>query len=210
MKSKFYIKDNRTLKEKISATAQSALFWRSRNKGMITTMNIKLNDLRAVFFPKGFHEKYQYLGAIPWNEDGKLFQAMEPLVIFMDYKARPSWCPRWFLRFLHLFGNDNSIVRVRNRTLHNLKSRLTKGIMMVDYKTKWEWYDLRISVHADKQINDFADMIESHFYRQGQRQDMKEEILKLNPNRKDYGWGTNQDMRNELDALEEAQENSKN
>lgn len=210
MKSKFYIKDSRTLKEKISATAQSALFWRSRKKGMITTMNIKLNDLRAVFFPKGFYEKYQYLGAIPWNEDGKLFQAMEPLVIFMDYKARPSWCPRWFLRFLHLFGNDNSIVRVRNRTLHNLKNRITKGIMMVDYKTKWEWYDLRISVHADSQTNELADMIEAHFYRQGQRQDTKEEILKLNPNRKDYGWGTTQDMLNELDALEEAQENSKN
>ena len=210
MKSKFHIKDNRTLKEKISATAQSALFWRSRNKGMITTMNIKLNDLRAVFFPKGFYEKYQYLGAIPWNEDGKLFQAIEPLVIFMDYKAKPSWCPRWFLRFLHLFGNDNSIVRVRNRTLHNLKNRLTKGIMMVDHKTKWEWYDLRISVHADSQTNELADMIEAHFYRQGQRQDMKEEILKLNPNRKDYGWGTTQDMLNELDALEEAQENSKN
>ena len=59
-------------------------------------------------------------------------------------------------------------------------------------------------------LNQLADMIEAHFYRQGQRQDMKEEILKLNPNRKDYGWGTTQDMLNELDALEEAQENSKN
>lgn len=206
MTNKFKIKDNRTFKEKVSDATQSALFWRSRKKGIITTMSVNWSDIRAVFAPRSFHERYQYLGSIPWNDEGAIFKAMKPLVIFMDHEARPSWCPRWFLRFLHLFGNDNSIVRVRNRKLHNLKNWLTKGIVLLDYKTKWEWYDLRISVHADSTINDLADMIESHFYRQGQRQDMKEEILRLNPNRKDYGWGTTQDMRNELEALEEAQE----
>lgn len=173
-------------------------------------MSIGWSDISAVFAPKSFHERYRYLGSIPWNEEGAIFKAMEPLVIFMDYKAKPSWCPRWFLRFLHLFGNDNSIVRVRNRTLHNLKNRLTKGIMLVDYKTKWEWYDLRISVHADSTINELADMIESHFYCQGQRQDIKEEILKLNPNRQDFAWGTTEDMRNELDTLELQKEEDEN
>lgn len=201
---KFKIKDNRTFKEKVSATAQSALFWRSRNKGMITTMSIGWSDISAVFAPKNFHERYRYLGSIPWNEEGAIFKAMEPLVIFMDYKAKPSWCPRWFLRFLHLFGNDNSIVRVRNRTLHNLKNRLTKGIMLVDYKTKWEWYDLRISVHADSTINELADMIESHFYRQGQRIDLLEELQKLDPDYKFYG--SNRDLIILIDNLQTKKE----
>lgn len=204
MGSKFKIKDNRTFKEKIAATAQSALFWRSRNKGMITTMNIKWSDIRAVFAPRDFYERYRYLGSVPYNEEGAIFKAMEPLVIFMDYKARPSWCPRWFLRFLHLFGNDNSIVRVRNRTLHNLKSRLTKGIMLVDYKTKWEWYDLRISVHADKQINDLADMIAVQFYKKGVRIELLEQLETLDPGHKFYG--SNQELISLIDKLEQKKE----
>lgn len=208
MGSKFKIRDSRTFKEKVSATAQSALFWRSRKKGMITTMNIGLNDLRAVFFPKGFYERYRYLGSVPWNDEGAIFKAMAPLVIFMDYKARPSWCPRWFLRFLHLFGNDNSIVRVRNRTLHNLKNRITKGIMLMDYKTKWEWYDLRISVHADSTINELADMIESHFYQQGQRIDLLEELQKLDPDYKFYG--SNRDLIILIDNLQTQKEEDEN
>ncbi len=53
-----------------------------------------LDDIRAVFFPKDFYEKYQYLGSIPYG-NGDIFKAMEPLVIFMDYKAKPKYCPRW-------------------------------------------------------------------------------------------------------------------
>ena len=74
--------------------------------GPVRTMDITLDDIRAVFFPKTFNEKYIYLGSVPWNEDGDTFKAMEPLVIFMDHKAKPKFCPRWFLRFLHLFGNE--------------------------------------------------------------------------------------------------------
>ena len=62
------------------------------------------------------------------------------LVIAVDYEARPWWCPRWFLRFLHLFGNDNSLVRVRNFRLNRLHTKITKGIFMWDYKTKWQWF----------------------------------------------------------------------
>jgi hypothetical protein len=144
-------------------------------------MSITLNKLRAVFFPKSFYEKYGYLGSVPWREDGELFKAMEPLVIFMDYKAKPKWCPRWFLRFLHLVGSDNSVVRVKNRTLHNLHHKLTKGIFMYDYKTKWQWYDLRISVSGNKQIQDLADDIEAVYYRKGEKQDLLDEIYKHNP-----------------------------
>jgi len=155
--------------------------------GSVHTMDITLDHIRAVFFPKTFNEKYKYLGSIPWDEEGDIFKAMEPLVIFMDHKARPKWCPRWFLRFLHLFGNDNSIVRVRNHRLSNLKNKLTKGIMIWDYKTKWEWYDLRISVSGDQQINDLADDIETSFYRKGYRKVILESIKSIEPDfDKDY------------------------
>jgi len=138
------------------------MFKEKRNKYLRT---ITLGDIRAVFFPRNFWEKYRYLGSIPFNEDGKIFKAMIPLVLTMDYEAKPKWVPRWFLRFLHLFGSDNSIVRVRNFRLHELKNKLTKGILIWDYKMKWEWYDLRISVSGDTYLMDLADDIERNFYK---------------------------------------------
>ena len=100
------------------------LFWKGRKKGIIHTQNITLEHIRAVFFPKNFHEKYRYLGAIPHGNEKTMLHA---LVLIMDKEAKPWWCPRWFLRFLHLFGSDNSIIRVRNRFLHTLEKKITKG-----------------------------------------------------------------------------------
>ena len=68
-----------------------------------------------------------------------------------------------------MFGDDKSIVRVRNRALHNLKRKLTKGIMMWDYKTKWQWYDLRISIAAPEYLQNLADDIEYGFYKRGEK-----------------------------------------
>ena len=59
--------------------------FKGKRKGVIHTKDITLDDIRAIFFPKNFHEKYRYLGSIPWNEEGDLFKVMEPLIIFMDY-----------------------------------------------------------------------------------------------------------------------------
>jgi len=198
--SKFYVKT--PLKERLINFVKGLLFWRGRKKGMIHTRNITLDDLRAVFFPKDFYEKYKYLGSVPWNTYSAIFKAMEPLVIFMDYKAKPKWCPRWFLRFLQLFGNDNSIVRVRNRRLSNLKRKLTKGIQLTDYKTKWYDYDLRISVYGTSQMQDLADSIEHKFYDDGYRQSLADEIKELDPKTKyDSGYSINS-LKNELDRLE--------
>jgi len=175
--------------------------FKGKKKGIIHTRDITLDDLRAVFFPKNFYEKYRYLGSVPWNEEGAIFKAMEPLVIFMDYKAKPKWCPRWFLRFLQLFGDDNSIVRVRNRTLSNLKRRLTKGIQLTDYKTKWEWYDLRISVYGTDQMQDLSDAIEHKFYSDGYRKSLADQIKELDPDTK-YNSGYSTDsLKNELARL---------
>ena len=149
--------------------------YRHKN-GLVHFRDITVDHIRAVFFPKNFYEKYQYLGSVPWRSEEDIFKMMEPLVIFMDHKAKPWWCPRWFLRLLHLFGSDNSLVRMRNLYLHNLHRKLTKGIFMWDWKTKWYDYDLRISISGDKQIQEIADMIEDYIYKKGSRKHMLEKI----------------------------------
>jgi len=199
--SKFYLKDNRTLKQKTIDFSQSMMFWKGRSKGIIHTRDITLDDLRAVFFPRDFEEKYSYLGCVPYGK-GDIFKAMEPLVIFMDYKAKPKWCPRWFLRFLHLFGSDNSIVRVRNRTLYNLERRLTKSIKLTDYKTKWYDYDLRISVYGTEQMQNLADAIEHKFFDQGHRETLADKIKELDPNTKYHNGYTIESLRKEINRLE--------
>lgn len=201
-KSKFEFKDNRSFKEKAINFGKSLLFWKGRKKGMIHTRDITLDDLRAVFFPDGFYEKYKYLGSVPWNEEGEIFKAMEPLVVFMDYKAKPKWCPRWFLRFLHLFGSDNSIVRVRNRVLNNLLTRLTRGYIIFDYKTKWQWYDLRISISGDTQMWDLATAIEDRFYEQGRKEDLAQQIKDLDPNTSFNKGSLIKDLQAELERLD--------
>jgi hypothetical protein len=185
------------------------ILFKGKKRGMIHTMDITLDHVRAVFFPKNFYEKYHYLGSVPYNEGGDIFKAMEPLVIFMDYKARPWWCPRFVLRFLHLFGEDNSIIRVRNKYLSDLKCRLTNYILLWDYKTKWTSYDLRISISATDQIWDLAHAIETKFYEDGYREDLTSQIKELDPNTKFHKGHTAKMLKEELDRLEKDSENIK-
>jgi hypothetical protein len=203
-KSKFEFKDNKPFKDKAIDFSRSLLFWKGREKGIIYTRDITWDDIRAVFFPRDFEEKYSYLGSVPYNKS-VIFEAMEPLVIFMDYKAKPKWCPRWFLRFLHLFGSDNSIVRVRNRTLHNLERRLTKGIQLTDYKTKWYDYDLRISIRGTDQMIDLSDAIEWKFFNKGRRQSLADQIKELDPNTKYHAGYDTDSLRDELNRLEDGE-----
>ena len=170
-----------TLQERLQDIKYFFLFWRGRKRGMIFTRNITLDDFRYIFFPKGF-EKYGYLGTHLWNEEGDYFNALYPLVLAMDHEAKPKLCPRWFLRFLHVFGSDRSIVRVRNWSLHDLLRKLTKGIAFVDWKTKWESYDLRISIHAPQHIQDLAEWIERGFYNEGRQKELVEQIKSIDPN----------------------------
>lgn len=156
------------------------LFWKGRKRGMVQTRDLKWDDLRYIFFPKGFEEKYGYLGTTIY-EDSSLFKTLYPLVLALDYEAKPKWCPRWFLRFTEVFGNDRSIVRVRNWFWHNLHRKLTKGIMFYDWKTKWNDYDLRISVAGPKHLQDLADDIESGFYERGYRESLVEKLKQLDP-----------------------------
>lgn len=207
-KSKFEFKDNRPFSKKAKDFAimllYCVIFWKGRKKGMIGTIDISWSDIRAVFFPKDFGEKYRYLGTSVWREDSVYYKALFPLVLALDYEARPKWCPRWFLRFLHLFGSDNSIVRVRNRRLHNLERKLTKGIAFVDWKTKWSHYDLRISIHAPAHLQDLADWIETGFYSSGRQKELVEEIKALDPNASII-WGSISRLEEQLEELENKQ-----
>jgi hypothetical protein len=198
--SKFDIKDNRTFTEKLKSFGQSLLFWKGRKKRMIHTRDLEWDDLRYIFFPKSF-EKYAYLGIHMWKEDSEYYKAIYPLVLAMDYEAKPKWCPRWFLRFLHVFGNDKSIVRVRNRRLSNLHRKLTKGIQFWDWKTKWNWYDLRISITAPKHLQNLASDIEHGFYSRGRQKELVEEIKKIDPNASII-WGSVERLEKQLEKLE--------
>lgn len=160
------------------------ILFKGKKKGFVHTQDITLNHLKKVFFPRTFHERYNYLGSVPWDSDGEIFKVLEPLIIFLDYKAKPKWCPRWFLRFLYLFGNDNSVVRVRNTKLSNLFRKLTKGFGIWDYKTKWTDYDLRLSVVGNNQVFFLSDAIESKYYEDGCRKNLAEQIKELDPDTK--------------------------
>jgi hypothetical protein len=197
--SKFYVAP--TLKERLTSLRYSAIFWKGRKKGMIHTRNIIWDDVRYIFFPKGF-ERYGYLGTQIWNEDGDAFKALYPLVLALDYEAKPKWCPRWFLRFLHVFGADKSIVRVRNWRLNNLLTKLTKGIGFIDWKTKWYNYDLRISIHAPKHLQDLAGWIEDGFYSDGRQKELVEQIKALDPEASII-WGSIERLEKQLEELEE-------
>ncbi len=201
--SKFYTPP--TFKQRLDNLKYGILFWKGRSKGRIYTRNIELDDFRFIFFPKGF-EKYGYLGTQIWDEGGVYFNALYPLVLAMDYEAKPKFCPRWFLRFLHVFGSDKSIVRVRNWTLHNLLRNLTKGLAFVDWKTKWQDYDLRISIHAPKHLQNLADDIEHGFYSRGAQEELVEQILKLDPNASII-WGSVERFNKQLEKLEAEKEN---
>lgn len=207
-KSKFEFKDNRPFSKKAKDFATMLLycviFWKGRSKGMVHTMNIRFKDVWAVFFPKNFAEKYRYLGTSVWREDSEYYKALFPLVLALDYEAKPKWCPRWFLRFLHLFGSDNSIVRVRNRRLHNLSKKLTGGIMFVDWKTKWTNYDLRISIWAPEHLQELASAIEDRFYSRGRQTELRDQIIAINPDANPI-WGSISRLEKELEELQNKQ-----
>jgi hypothetical protein len=181
MTNNFKFKENKSFSVKAKSFMQSILFWKGRKKGMIHTRNLQLKDLQYIFFPTKL-EKYGYLGITFYKEDSQYYRALYPLVLAMDYEAKPYWCPRWFLRFLHVFGNDKSIVRVRNHKLSNLHIKLTKGIQLWDWKTKWSDYDLRISISAPMHLQNLAHDIEAGFYSRGSQNALADQIKTLDPN----------------------------
>jgi hypothetical protein len=198
--SKFYTPSLKpTFKERMEDLKYTILFWKGRKKTYITTRNLEWSDLRYIFFPTK-EDKYGYLN-ITFYKDSEFNKVLLPLVLAMDYEAKPKWCPRWFLRFLHVFGNDKSLVRVRNRRLSNLLTKLTKGIGFWDWKTKWSHYDLRISISAPKHLQDLADDIEHGFYSRGKQKELVEQIKAIDPDASII-WGSIERFEKQLAELE--------
>ena len=197
--SKFYTSLKPTFKERMEDLKYTILFWKGRKKTYITTRNLEWSDLRYIFFPTK-EDKYGYLN-ITFYKDSEFNKVLLPLVLAMDYEAKPKWCPRWFLRFLHVFGNDKSLVRVRNRRLSNLLTKLTKGIGFWDWKTKWSHYDLRISISAPKHLQNLAMWIEHGFYSRGKQKELVEQIQALDPDASII-WGSIERFEKQLAELE--------
>ena len=108
------------------------------------------------FFPaRGY--KYTYLG-YAFYYPGKIDETLLKMFFKkVDKVARPWWCPKFVLRLLHLYGNDNSIVRVKYWWAHNLFNKITKGVMITDMKWKYDSY--RIYGRFPEEIDDLADIV---------------------------------------------------
>jgi len=143
----------------------------------------KISIIRSVFFPLNFKEKYQYLGNVPSEEDEDLFRSMYPLVLAMDYEAKPNWCPRWFLRFLYNFSDGR------------LRIKLTSGIELGKCNAAWDYYRLQISLNGPRHIHELARAIEDKFYLTEYRLELIDKIKKLDPDSK-VSWES-------LDMLED-------
>lgn len=171
-------------------------------------LKTRFDDIRVIFFPKNFEERYRYVGAF-WFTEGKQSEKwILPIVLLLDYKMRPRWCPQWLLRLITYLANGWSMVRVENRWIYNnIYLKITKGIKFLDWKTKWENYDLRISVHADENTWWLCEAIEAKAYRDGSREDMISYIIKHNPDitQKDLTWRPYTDIVNMYSELRDKQ-----
>ena len=67
------------------------------------------------------------------------------------------------------------------RFLSNLSKKLTGGITLYDYKTKWSYYDLRISIAAPQYLQDLADDIEHGYHQRGRREELLLSIKRIEP-----------------------------
>jgi hypothetical protein len=126
--------------------------------GPVHTRDITLEDIYRCFYPKRGYE-YNYLGYAYYQvkEDGSIIPGEQFIKEFLqqvDRVARPKLCPRFVLHLLNLFGNDKSIVRVRNFKLHNLFIRLTGGIRITDMK--WKYDSFRIYGSFTKELDRLA------------------------------------------------------
>ena len=123
MKSKFEVKDNRTFKQRLEDLKYTILFWKGRKMKYITTRNIQWSDLRYIFFPTE-EDKYGYLNAT-FYKDSEFNKVLRPLVLAMDYEAKPKWCD-YDLR-ISISGPDH---------LQNLADWIEQGYYNEGYRAK--------------------------------------------------------------------------
>lgn len=106
-------------------------------------------------------DRYNYLG-ISWNifkEGTDLHEYLENFIKFVAKKAKPWWCPTFVLNLLHLFANDNSIVRCRNQHLSYALRHLTTGLLITDIKIKYG--TIRVYGHFSQEVDDELTKLEN-------------------------------------------------
>jgi len=125
---------------------------------------VKFKQVWRCFFPDKY-AYYSYLGYAHniypekpnWEREHAI---IEDFLKYLDSVAKPRLVPRFFLRLIELFGNDNSVWRVRNRFLHNLSKRLMKGVRLTDMKTKWNDWDVRIYGYFPEEVEKEIEKVE--------------------------------------------------
>jgi hypothetical protein len=121
----------------------------------VTLQHITIGDVLECFFPIPGSE-YSYLGYSTYDYTFILpgERLLRDFFKEVDRVARPWWCPKFVLHLLNLFGNDRSLVRVRNRFLAGVFFRLTKGIRVTDIK--WKYKTFRIYGNFTEELQTLA------------------------------------------------------
>jgi hypothetical protein len=114
----------------------------------------------------GIDDKYSYLGYTlnPYLENTKEYEVIQNFLKYVDKKMRPIWCPKFLLRLFYYLGNDNSVVRVKNKFFSNLRNKIMKGFLLTDIKTKWNDHDIRIYGYFNDEIEEEIDKVEERIW----------------------------------------------
>jgi hypothetical protein len=76
---------------------------------------------------------------------GKEYYIMKSFILTVDGAARPKWCPKWFLRLLELYRDNNP-------TAYKLHNKITKGIRIIDMGVVNHSYDIIIYGYFNPEI----------------------------------------------------------
>lgn len=98
------------------------------------------------FYPNERTE-FIYLGHIDYlfEKETKEYNIIKSFILTVDKAARPKWCPKWFLRLLELYRDNNP-------TAYKLHNKLTKGIRIIDMGVVNHSYDIIIYGYFNPEI----------------------------------------------------------
>jgi hypothetical protein len=121
---------------------------------------VAFKDILRCFSNKR-NDKYHYLGISRniFEEGTDLHEYLEEFIMFVAKKAKPWWCPAFVLNLLHLFANDNSIVRCRDQHLASAFKYITKGLLITDIKIKYG--TIRVYGYFSQEVDDELTKLEN-------------------------------------------------
>lgn len=98
------------------------------------------------FYPNEYTE-FIYLGHVDYlfEKETKEYNIIKDFILVVDGAARPKWCPKWFLRLLELYKDNNSLAN----KLHN---KITKGIRIMNMSVVDHSYDILIYGYFNPEI----------------------------------------------------------